>query len=49
MFCALEAKRGPNEWKLQGGGFQLDWAAFDEGNEPLVTGGMEKKPRQTFS
>lgn len=44
----VKAKIGPVEWKLQGGRFQLDWTALDEGDEPLVTGGMRKKSRQTF-
>lgn len=46
---AQEAKMGPNEWKLQGRRFQLDWAAFDEGNERPVAAGMKRKSRQTFS
>lgn len=49
VLCAPRGKKRTNEWKLQGDIFQLNWAAFDEGNEPLVIGGMKKKSRERFS
>ena len=33
IFYASRGKIRTNEWKLQGGRFQLDWTALNEGNE----------------